>query len=302
MLRFDGQEPGALALCAALVRAGQRVCLIEPDPDDRARLEVMLPRLLGADAGLLEMCGAGAAPLSTDWRAGGSGPVLHHGEGAVAGHVIEQIGRDESGAVARIAGALGALHLVLPAGSIPLAARFHAALGRALEHALLRGSTPEALDAALVAAGFACGPFGLQDRLGVDTLLAQRGAVEAALGLPPLPLFARAVAEGRLGRKASVGWYRYPGRGGGAVEDPLVEDMAEEEARFAGLAREEAGEASLAAGIAGQMDALAAELVAAGAAPARRVIALAQTVIGYRAQLPAMRPSTTAASRPLPDR
>jgi 3-hydroxyacyl-CoA dehydrogenase len=35
-----------------------------------------------------------------------------------------------------------------------------------------------------------------------------------------------------LGKKAGVGWYRYPG-GGGKVIDPLVEDLCREEAHFA---------------------------------------------------------------------
>jgi len=42
------------------------------------------------------------------------------------------------------------------------------------------------------------------------------------------------VQEGRLGKKVGVGWYRYPG-GGGAVIDPLIEDLIHEEARFAGI-------------------------------------------------------------------
>jgi 3-hydroxyacyl-CoA dehydrogenase len=37
---------------------------------------------------------------------------------------------------------------------------------------------------------------------------------------------------GKLGRKTSAGWYRYPG-GGGKVEDPIVADLAIEEAHFA---------------------------------------------------------------------
>ena len=48
----------------------------------------------------------------------------------------------------------------------------------------------------------------------------------------------RMVAEGRLGKKTGVGWYRYPG-GGGKVVDPLIEDLVREEAHFAGVSRSE---------------------------------------------------------------
>ncbi len=44
----------------------------------------------------------------------------------------------------------------------------------------------------------------------------------------------RMVQEGRLGKIAGVGWYRYPG-GKGKVEDPLLEDLIREEAHFAGI-------------------------------------------------------------------
>jgi 3-hydroxyacyl-CoA dehydrogenase len=46
------------------------------------------------------------------------------------------------------------------------------------------------------------------------------------------PILPRAHAEGRIGRALGWGWYRYPG-GGGRVIDPLIEDLAREEARFA---------------------------------------------------------------------
>jgi 3-hydroxyacyl-CoA dehydrogenase len=41
---------------------------------------------------------------------------------------------------------------------------------------------------------------------------------------------------GKLGRKTGAGWYRYPG-GKGKVEDPIVADLANEEAHFAGRTR-----------------------------------------------------------------
>ena len=41
---------------------------------------------------------------------------------------------------------------------------------------------------------------------------------------------------GKIGRKTGAGWYRYPG-GKGKVEDPIVADLAKEEAHFVGRTR-----------------------------------------------------------------
>ena len=43
---------------------------------------------------------------------------------------------------------------------------------------------------------------------------------------------------GKLGKKTGAGWYRYPG-GGGKVDDPIVADLALEEARFASVERKD---------------------------------------------------------------
>ncbi|WP_139301363.1 hypothetical protein [Vannielia litorea] len=69
------------------------------------------------------------------------------------------------------------------------------------------------------------GPCAMQDRIGLDVIADTRSE--------PFLVADRMVAEGRLGRKVGVGWFRYPG-GGGAVIDPLVEDLIREEAHFAG--------------------------------------------------------------------
>jgi 3-hydroxybutyryl-CoA dehydrogenase len=71
----------------------------------------------------------------------------------------------------------------------------------------------EAIDAALVAAGFPMGPFALMDLIGIDVnLAAARGLFEAS-GRPPRfrpsPIQEELVAAGRLGRKAGEGFYRY---------------------------------------------------------------------------------------------
>ena len=99
------------------------------------------------------------------------------------------------------------------------------------EALMLHHTNPWELDEALVEAGFAMGTCEAQDLLGLDVVLARNPE-------PPGPILPRMVAEGRLGKKGGVGYYRYPG-GGGAVIDPLIEDLIREEAWFAGITREE---------------------------------------------------------------
>lgn len=99
-----------------------------------------------------------------------------------------------------------------------------------VDQLLLVGTTPWELDEALEAAGFTEGVLKAQDHIGLEVAFARRRAAGTTLLVAD-----RMVQEGRLGRSIGVGWYRYPG-GGGAVIDPLMEDMVVEEARFAGIA------------------------------------------------------------------
>jgi 3-hydroxyacyl-CoA dehydrogenase len=103
---------------------------------------------------------------------------------------------------------------------------------------LMDGSTPWDIDEAMVDFGYAMGPYETQDLSGLDIAYANRKRQMAAHGPARryIPISDRMVEEGRLGRKAGVGWYRYPG-GGGKVLDPLLEDLIREEAHFAGVAR-----------------------------------------------------------------
>lgn len=98
------------------------------------------------------------------------------------------------------------------------------------EQLLMDHTNPWELDEALVAWGYAMGPCEAQDLVGLDLVLA---AGEGAIRTPILP---RMIAEGRLGKKVSWGYYRYPG-GSGAVIDPLIEDLILEEVRFSNQPR-----------------------------------------------------------------
>lgn len=99
---------------------------------------------------------------------------------------------------------------------------------------LMDGATPWDVDEALEAFGYQMGLYEAQDLIGTDVAYSIRKRTERQPARRYIPIADRAVEEGRLGKKASVGWYRYPG-GEGKVIDPLVEDLCREEAYFAGV-------------------------------------------------------------------
>jgi 3-hydroxyacyl-CoA dehydrogenase len=96
---------------------------------------------------------------------------------------------------------------------------------REVDRLLFDHCSPWEIDEAMTARGFGIGACEMQDLLGLDTVLRRRGAND------PSGILSRMVAEGRLGKRAGWGYYRYPG-GGGAVIDPLIEDLIREEAWF----------------------------------------------------------------------
>ena len=92
-----------------------------------------------------------------------------------------------------------------------------------------RYCAPWELDDALMSWGYGLGPCAAQDLVGLDAVLAARQGAGS-------PVLYRMVSEGRQGKSAGWGYYRYPG-GGGAVVDPLIEDLINEEAWFARMDR-----------------------------------------------------------------
>ncbi|GGX44005.1 hypothetical protein GCM10007385_09920 [Tateyamaria omphalii] len=103
---------------------------------------------------------------------------------------------------------------------------------RVCERLLYRHTTPWELDEALVDWGYRLGPCEAQDLIGLDAVLHVRDGADVT------PVLPRMVAEGRMGKRFGWGYYRYPG-GGGAVTDPLIEDLICEEAWFAKAERTE---------------------------------------------------------------
>ena len=110
----------------------------------------------------------------------------------------------------------------------------------AADTVLMDGSTPWEIDAAMVEFGYAMGPFEEQDLSGLDIAHANRRRQDANRDPARryIPIADRMIELGKLGKKSGAGWYRYPG-GGGKVDDPIVADLAIEEAHFAGVKRRE---------------------------------------------------------------
>jgi 3-hydroxyacyl-CoA dehydrogenase/enoyl-CoA hydratase/3-hydroxybutyryl-CoA epimerase len=88
-------------------------------------------------------------------------------------------------------------------------------------HLLLEGASIDELDRLMVAWGFPVGPITLLDEVGLDV-----AELHAAFGerFAPAPTFAKLAKDGRLGRKAGRGFYRYV-KGKKKGIDPAVADM-----------------------------------------------------------------------------
>ena len=146
---------------------------------------------------------------------------------------------------------------------------------------LLDATNPWELDAAMVEFGYAMGPYETQDLSGLDIGYANRRRQDATRdpNRRYVKIGDRMVEEGRLGRKAGVGWYRYPG-GGGKVIDPLVEDLVREEAHFAGVTRRDISDDAIREHLLLAMINEAADILHEGIATCARDIDLV-TVFGY---------------------
>jgi 3-hydroxyacyl-CoA dehydrogenase len=133
-----------------------------------------------------------------------------------------------------------------PHGKESISTRFARRLSETTETLLLEGAIPNELDEAMVAFGFDIGVFQAEDLIGLDVGFARRRHRAKGSQRPAChrKIADRMVEEGRIGKSVGVGWYRYPG-GGGAVIDPLVEDLAREEAWFAKISQREIGPVEL---------------------------------------------------------
>ena len=151
----------------------------------------------------------------------------------------------------------------------------------AADTVFMDGSTPWEVDDAMVEFGYAMGPYEAQDLSGLDIAYAnrQRQAATRDPNRRYIPIADRMIELGKLGRKTSAGWYRYPG-GGGKVEDPIVADLAIEEAHFSGITRTDYSSQEIRQRLVLAMINEAADILDAGIAQSAGDIDLV-TVFGY---------------------
>jgi 3-hydroxyacyl-CoA dehydrogenase len=107
---------------------------------------------------------------------------------------------------------------------------------------LEEGASVEQIDRVLTEFGLPVGPFGMQDIAGIDVgarirqYLASIGKSRAEGPQSAVP--DRLFEMGRYGQKTGAGWYKYDAPGSrNRTPDPLIEQLAEDEARKRGIAR-----------------------------------------------------------------
>jgi 3-hydroxyacyl-CoA dehydrogenase len=107
---------------------------------------------------------------------------------------------------------------------------------------LEEGASVEQIDRVLTEFGLPVGPFGMQDIAGIDVgarirqYLASIGKSRAEGPQSAVP--DRLFEMGRYGQKTGAGWYKYDAPGGRTrTPDPLIEQLAAEEAKKRGITR-----------------------------------------------------------------
>jgi 3-hydroxyacyl-CoA dehydrogenase len=107
---------------------------------------------------------------------------------------------------------------------------------------LEEGASVEQIDRVMTGFGLPVGPFGMQDIAGIDVgarirqYLASIGKSRAEGPQSAIP--DRLFEMGRYGQKTGAGWYKYDAPGSrNRTTDPLIEQLAEEEAKKRGITR-----------------------------------------------------------------
>ena len=146
---------------------------------------------------------------------------------------------DALAAAMAIARKLGKTAVIAGVGEGFIGNRIYAAYRRHCEFMVEEGATPQQIDAALKAFGFAMGPFAVGDLSGLDIawrmrqrLAASRDARERYVAIPD-----RLCQLGRFGRKTGAGWYRYSPEAPGGEPDPAVAEIIEASAQASGIQR-----------------------------------------------------------------
>jgi 3-hydroxyacyl-CoA dehydrogenase len=151
----------------------------------------------------------------------------------------------------------------------------------AADTVLMDASTPWDIDTAMTAFGYAMGPYEAQDLSGLDIAHANRRRQDATRdpNRRYIPIADRMVDLGKLGKKTGAGWYQYPD-GAGKTKDPIVANLALEEARFAKATRFEMTEDEISERLVFAMINEAADILNEGIAASAADIDLV-TVFGY---------------------
>jgi 3-hydroxyacyl-CoA dehydrogenase len=106
---------------------------------------------------------------------------------------------------------------------------------------LEEGASVQQIDQVLTDFGMPVGPYGMQDIAGIDVgarirqYLASIGKTRAEGPQSPIP--DRLFEMGRYGQKTGAGWYRYEAGSRNRIPDPLIEQLADEEAARRGVRR-----------------------------------------------------------------
>lgn len=109
-------------------------------------------------------------------------------------------------------------------------------------HLLLEeGASAAQIDQALTDFGMPMGPFAMQDVVGIDVSARVRHSLKS-LGKtraegPQSEVMDRLFELGRYGQKTGAGWYRYEPGNRTPIEDPLIEELAAQEAAKRGVER-----------------------------------------------------------------
>ncbi|EJM88434.1 3-hydroxyacyl-CoA dehydrogenase NAD-binding domain-containing protein [Pseudomonas sp. GM60] len=113
--------------------------------------------------------------------------------------------------------------------------RIYAAYRRQCEYLLEDGASPQQIDAAMQAFGFAMGPFAVADLSGLDIAWRMRKAAEVDRDprVRYVAIADRLCEAGRLGRKTGAGYYRYADEK--RLVDPFVETLIAQEREKKGL-------------------------------------------------------------------
>ena len=121
--------------------------------------------------------------------------------------------------------------------------RIHSQYRRQCEFMLEEGATPQQVDAAMEAFGYAMGPFKVADLSGLDIAWRIRKTQLAASGGVRDPNvryvdFPDTLCEmGRFGRKTGAGYYRYSPDSKSPIPDPEVLDIIERSSAAKGIVR-----------------------------------------------------------------